>query len=288
MLRVCIREIVRNILAIAAALLLASMLAAVGTGFGVDERELDRRLSDESRAAIRKDAEQSRLTPGRVLESAQRALKGDFGTSTSLGRPVSQLLSERVAATMPPLAIAWLITVTVGVGAAAYAALRPEGPASQTLTAASTLLISMPCAVLALLFAWMRLPVVAALVAAAIPQSFRFAQGVLSGASGNWSFLAARARGIGGVGLAVRHLLYPAAPELIGVASMTLTFLIGAVIPIEALSGVTGLGHLVWLGAIGRDLPLIAATTVLVAAGTLGAGALSELAAAALRTRRAA
>ncbi len=286
MLRVCIREVVRNVLAITAALLLASMLAAVGTGFGVDERELDRRLTEESHAAIRQTAQESRLSPGRMLQFASRAIHGDFGTSTSLGRPVAELLRERVAATLPPLAIAWLITVIVGVSAAAFAALRPRGTANLTLTVASTFLISIPCAVLALLFAWMRLPVVAALVAAAIPQAFRFAQGVLNGAGGNWNLLAARARGVGGPGLAIRHLLYPAAPELVGVATMTLTFLIGAAIPIEALSGVSGLGHLVWLGAIGRDIPVIATMTLLVSVATLSAGALAELSAAAIRTRR--
>jgi len=44
---------------------------------------------------------------------------------------------------------------------------------------------------------------------------------------------------------------------------------IGSAIPIEALSGIAGVGDLAWQAALARDLPLLVNITILVTVATL-------------------
>lgn len=280
------RELIRWGLSLAAALFLAALLASLGSGFGVDEDELNRSLSAESVQAIREHAETQRFSASQMFAFCRNALGGNFGTSATLGRPVSELVRERTPVTLPPVAGAWLATFVLALGAALGLTLAGGPGAAKVCSAATSLMLALPSALLALLFAWLRLPITAALIAAVLPQVLRYAQGVLETARTAEPVLAARARGIGGFRLMFAYLLWPAAPELIGLASLTLNLLIGAVIPIEALSGAAGIGTLVWQAALGRDVALIAAMTVLVSAATLSSSSLAEMGALWLRARR--
>ena len=285
--RVCLRELLRTGLAIIAAVVISFLLVRAGSGFGVDERVLDVRLGAESREEIRKAAV-AQVTPAALWKYARGSLGGDLGDSAVFGRPVAELLREHAPETLPALGIAWIATVGLALWAGLAAAMRPGRLIEHTLLGSSALVLAVPCSVLALLFAWLKLPVTAALVVAVLPQAYRYAAGVLAGSASRSSVIAARSRGIHGVRLWFRHVLLPAAPELLGVMSLTANLLISAAIPIEALTGSSGLGHLVWQAALGRDLPLIAAMTLLVAVGTLAAGSSAEIGAAVIRAQRAA
>jgi ABC-type dipeptide/oligopeptide/nickel transport system permease component len=70
--------------------------------------------------------------------------------------------------------------------------------------------------------------------------------------------------------------------------SLTFNLLIGASIPLEALTGTSGIGHLAWQAALGRDSALIATVTLLVAGGTLLASSAAEIGAAMVEARRSA
>ena len=286
-LRVCIRELVRSGVAVCAALVLSFLLVHLGSGFGVDERSLDIRFNDDSQKALR-DQAAAEVSPRALLSFIRSMASGDFGTSATLGRPVAELVRERAPETLPALALAWIATIALALAAALASALRGPAAVAHVFSGASAFLLSIPCAVLALVAVWLRLPVVATLVIAVLPQAYRYALGVLDGAASRESVIAARSRGIGGPRLWIRHALLPAAPELLGVLGLTASLLISAVIPVEALTGAGGLGHLVWQAALGRDLPLIASMTLLVALGTLAAGSSAEIGAAILRARRSA
>jgi peptide/nickel transport system permease protein len=265
------------------AVILASVLVRLGSGSDVDEREMDARLNQASRDAIHQAAAaKHRFSVANTVDFARRALHGDFGESSSFGRPVAELLHDRFAYTFSSIALAWVITVSLAISAALFA---PDS-AGTALSGVSAFLMGVPSAVLALLFARLRFPVAAALLVAVLPQAYRFAAGILSESAAFPSVLAARSRGVGGVRLRVMHILLPAAPELIAITGMTLNMLVSAVIPIEALTGNSGLGHLVWQAALGRDLTLIAAMTLLVATATLFASSFAEVGAAVLRARR--
>src|ERR1041385_4939219 len=79
--------------------LLSATLVRFAPGYGVDERELDPRLSPASLEAIRGTRRLgSGLLPyyGRFLAQAAR---GDFGASQWLQRPVASLIRERLPVT---------------------------------------------------------------------------------------------------------------------------------------------------------------------------------------------
>src|ERR1700682_3746813 len=80
--------------------LLGATLVRLGPGFGVDERELDMSLSSESVAAVRQERAAERNIPSFYWHYLRGLLRGDFGVSHSLNRPVSELLAERLPYTL--------------------------------------------------------------------------------------------------------------------------------------------------------------------------------------------
>jgi ABC-type dipeptide/oligopeptide/nickel transport system permease component len=80
--------------------LLAGALIRMAPGFGTDERELDLRLNDDSVRRIRAEAEAGRSLWSFYLAYGRGLATGDLGTSRALGRPVSELLRERIPVTL--------------------------------------------------------------------------------------------------------------------------------------------------------------------------------------------
>src|SRR5574341_770608 len=97
------RLAIRQLLGLATTVLLAGLIAAtlvrMAPGFGVDEQELNPRLAQQSIEAIR----QSRQEENDILRFYGRylggLLRGDLGVSHSLGRPVSELVADRLPVT---------------------------------------------------------------------------------------------------------------------------------------------------------------------------------------------
>src|SRR5690349_18068524 len=92
--------------------LLAATLVRLAPGFDADERLLDARLSAASRDAIAADRSAGSNVWHYYRDYLAGLARGDFGRSISLGRPVRELLSERLASTLHAigagLALAWL------------------------------------------------------------------------------------------------------------------------------------------------------------------------------------
>ena len=72
------------------------------------------------------------------------------------------------------------------------------------------------------------------------------------------------ARGLGGLSIAVRYVVIPAAPQMAALAGVALMIGFGLLIPIEALCDVPGIGQLTWIAAGKRDLPLLSALALLI------------------------
>ena len=102
--------------------LLGATLARLAPGFGTDERELDSRLSPASLQALR----QSRSAQGDLgafyKNYVAGLLHGDLGVSSSLRRPVRELLAERIPVTLRGvglgLAGGWLLGLALAAPAA--------------------------------------------------------------------------------------------------------------------------------------------------------------------------
>ena len=256
--------------------LLSATLVRFAPGYGVDERELDPRLSQSSVDAIRAQ----RLLSSSLLpyygEYLRAAAHGDFGTSESLQRPVSELLKER----FPVTARSVLIGVSTAWSTAGLAAivglLLPGLFFELSSTLLSGLLLSLPSAVIALLFVYLRAPVFLAIAVVLFPKLFRFIRNLLAHAYEQPHVLAAEARGVRQVRIFLCHVIPFAAPALLALLGISLSMAFGAAIPIEALCDSAGIGQLAWYAAINRDLPLIMNLTLIVTLVTVASNSLAD------------
>src|SRR5882724_7959544 len=125
---------------------------------GVDERELDARLSDESRAAIRQSHEAERNIFHFYWAWLRGLAHGDLGVSQTLNRPVTQLLSERLPVTARLLGWGLLTGWVLGLGLALPLAFLRGGVFDMGASAVAALFLCLPAAVLGLLFVLLRAP----------------------------------------------------------------------------------------------------------------------------------
>jgi peptide/nickel transport system permease protein len=263
--------------------LLGATLVRLGPGFGVDERELDNRLSAESRQAIRSERAADNNVALFYLHYLSGLMRGDFGFSRSLNRPVSELLKERLPLTLGSLAYGALGGVSIGLTLALLTACW-RGPGSNLAPALlAGLCLAVPAAVIALLFLWMGAPGRWAIALVVFPHVYRYAKNLLVATYQSPHVLAAQARGLSNSRVWLAHVLTPAAPQLAALAGISVSLAFGASIPIEVISDTPGIGQLAWKAALDRDLPLLVNITVLVALMTLVANSLADLALAAWR-----
>ncbi len=135
--------------------LLGATLVRLGPGFGVDERELDSRLSADSQQAIRAERARDNNIAAFYFRYLAGLVHGDFGFSRSLNRPVSELLKERLPLTMVSLGYGVLGGVSIGL-ALALLTVWWRAPGADIVPALlSGLCLAAPAAVIALVFLWL-------------------------------------------------------------------------------------------------------------------------------------
>jgi peptide/nickel transport system permease protein len=264
------------------AALLSATLVRFAPGYGADERELDPRWSAQSVEALRQKQALHEGLASFYLHYLSGLAHGDLGESDSLKRPVGELLRQRLPVTAN--------SVVRGLGAAwlAAALLASLGLASRgglyeaSGTAFSSLLLSLPSAVVAMLAVHLRAPVFCAIGVVVFPRLYRYIRSLLVGSYDQPHVLAARARGLGSRTIFWRHVLPVAAPPLLALLGVSLAIAFGAAIPIEALCDSPGLGQLAWQAALSRDLPLIVNVTLVLCLAMLAANTLTDVAGRAL------
>src|SRR5580658_4070782 len=77
--------------------------------------------------------------------------------------------------------------------------------------------------------------------------------------------LQARAQGIATSRLLVAHVLPSLAGQLAALASLSVVTALSALVPVEVIFNVPGLGQLAWNAALNRDLPVLLAITLIMA-----------------------
>jgi peptide/nickel transport system permease protein len=194
---------------------LAAMLIRYSPGFGVDERELDPRLSQTNVEWIRSQRNHESNLLRYYGEYLRAAVHGDFGDSESLHRPISQLLTERFRVTLRSVSLAILIAWSAAFALATLSWLLGGWLFGLSCTLLNGFLLSLPAAVIALLFVYLRAPVFLAIAVVLFPKLFRFIHNLLSHASEQPHVLAAKARGVGKSQIFLRHILAPAAATLV-------------------------------------------------------------------------
>src|ERR1700739_3118174 len=144
-------KIARKFLLLAALALVGALLCATmvrfAPGFGVDERELDSRLSRASIDAIRSEHQVGDGLISYYGAYISGLLHGKFGNSTFLQRPVGELLKERAPFTVRAFLFD-LLTAWIGATALALLTIRFQSwLLDYSATAFTGLLIALPTAV---------------------------------------------------------------------------------------------------------------------------------------------
>jgi peptide/nickel transport system permease protein len=265
-----------------AALVLASGIACAilvrnTPGALVDEQELDRRLSEDSLAALRtQKAEEARIGAyfGRYLRGLVR---GDLGYSESNHEPIASLIADRAPETLRILAVglagAWALGLALAMPAGRW---RRAWAYDAVSTIAAGFLLSLPAALVAYLCLIAGAPPAVVLMIVLTPKVFHFARNLIVQGYGTSHVAMARARGVGEVRIVWAHVLRGAAPQMLALLAISASMAIGAAIPIEAICDVPGLGRLAWQAALARDLPLLVNLTMLIGLVTASAMAVAE------------
>src|SRR5258706_13793652 len=98
-----LQKFVTRLLLLAALTLLGGLISATlvrfAPGYGIDERELDPRLTQASVEALRSSHRTDSGLLSYYTHYLCNAIRGDFGKSEWLGRPVRSLIQERFPVT---------------------------------------------------------------------------------------------------------------------------------------------------------------------------------------------
>lgn len=258
--------------------LLGATLVRFAPGFGVEEEELDTRLSEQSIRSIRQAHPDERNLVRFYSHYLAGMLHGNLGNSHLLGRPVADLFAERAPVTLRSLGFGLLGSWVFGFALALPGALYRRWSYDAVTTVVSGLFLCLPSAALALFFVHFDGPVPLAIALAIFPRIFRYSRNLLLQTYGLPHVLTAKAKGLGGARILLWHVLPSAAPQMLALAGVSVSMAFGAAVPIEVICDSPGIGQLAWHAALGRDLPLLVNVTLLVTLITLIANSISDLA----------
>jgi peptide/nickel transport system permease protein len=256
--------------------LFGATLMRIAPGFSSDEQELNSGLSSQSIQAIRQarlaDADIPRYYAGYIAS----LLRGDLGVSRSLNQPVRQLLQERLPVTLRSMAIALALAWFFGLALATLAQIARSTVFTSLTEGLSGTFISTPAAVLALVFVLLRWPPQVAAALLVFPKIYRYGYNLLQQSYELPHVLTARAKGAGPWRVLGWHVAPTALPQLLALVGVSISIVIGVLLPIEVICDIPGIGQLAWQAAEARDLPLLVTLTLVVAFVTVCATMLSD------------
>jgi peptide/nickel transport system permease protein len=258
---------------------LGATLVRLAPGFGVDEEELDSRLNQKSILALRQSNAGNGSVASFYLNYCGKLLRGDLGVSHTLHQPVRQLLAERFPETLKSVGLGLFLGWTVGLVLAVAAVMSRASFVDLAGGLLASVLLSIPAAVLAILFVIVQAPGRLVIGLIVFPKIFHYARNLLAHSASLPHVLTARAKGLGGVRVLLWHILPVAAPQLFALAGVSVSLAFAAAIPVEVLCDLPGIGQLAWQAAMGRDLVLLVNLTMVVTLITVVANSAAEMAA---------
>lgn len=209
------------------------------------------------------------------------ALRGDFGTSYSLGKPVSELIRNAFANTLTLALCAALFAWIVGIGCGILSAVRKDHLADRLFMGFSMLGISLPVFMVAMLlqyiFAyrlhWLPvsgtqswkgfiLPAIALGWNSAGQVSQMMRTTLLETLQEDY-IDTARAKGRGPMGVLVFHALRNAMLPVMTMMAIQLSSLLSGAVITETVFSINGVGRLMVQAISGRDIPLLQGTSLL-------------------------
>lgn len=261
---------------------LLMLFAAAGTillvrfapGFFSDSREMDARYAQAAQSEITAGNSQQLSVASIAIHEFRSWLSGDFGESRQYHLPVRELVGARVRVSAFLLArgvgFGWMLAVCA---ALPISALRHNGI---LWGLPFTLLLAVPTAALATvcILAGIGGPVlVLSLIVAA--REFKFLRGMLERAWRSSHLLQGRAQGLSPRALVSLHIIPNLASQLCALTTLSIVTALGALVPIEVIFTVPGVGQLAWSAVMNRDLPVLVAVSLLMACVVGVAGMIS-------------
>src|SRR4051794_1460645 len=152
------RHLTRILITLLLGGLFAATLVRFAPGFDTDEQQTDLRLSAESVQALRSARAREHNIARFYAGFLSSALRGDFGQSRTLNRPVRELVGERLPVTMKLIAFGLLVGWSLGFVLAVTAVMSRLFAYDVLATLLAGLFLCIPSAVLALLFVYANAP----------------------------------------------------------------------------------------------------------------------------------
>ena len=224
------------------------------------------------------------------------ALRGDFGTSYSLGKPVSSLMGSAFGNTLKLSVMASLFAWVIGILCGVISAVRKGGPADHIFMGFSLLGVSMPVFMTAMILqfffgyylhwlpisgsgSWLNfvLPAVALGWNSAGAIS-RLTRSTLLDVLQEDYIETARAKGLTQAAVAIFHALRNTMLPVVTMMAIQFSGMLSGAVITETVFSINGIGRLAVQAISGRDIPLLQGTvlfsTAVVILGNLAADSL--------------
>lgn len=266
-----VKRLARAMLVVALVVAGSTFLVRFAPGYLSDAREMDARYGGLARAELSAEAARSTSLKQMLQTEFRGWMHGSLGISRQYEVPVAELIQQRLAVTggllLRSIISAWVLVLCTALVSSARC--RP----SLLWQLPSALLLAVPTAAMATLCMLSDqggpMLVMTLLVAG---QDFKFLDRMLRKAWQQPHLLQARAQGMTTMRLVYAHILPCIASQMFALAALSIVTALSAVVPVEVIFSVPGLGQLAWGAAMNRDLPVLLGVTMIMAVAVTVAG----------------
>jgi peptide/nickel transport system permease protein len=270
-----LKHLTRTIAIVLLVIIGCTAMVRFAPGYLSDSREMDARYADAARVELSAEAERSSSLLHMLSTEISGWERGDLGLSRQYQVPVLELILPRLAVTGGLMLRGILFAWTLALCAALISSAGRKRSFFWHVPA--TLLLAVPTAAMATicLLAGSGGPVlVMTLLLAA--RDFKFLDRVLRKTCCDPHLLQARAQGVGTRRLLLAYILPSIASQLVALARLSIITALGALVPVEVIFNLPGIGQLAWNAALNRDLPVLLAVTMIMAIAVTLAGIASN------------
>ena len=258
------KQIVLTLVVVALVSAASSVMVRLAPGYLSDAREMDGKFASSARHQLATEEIRNGTIVHVLVNQVNNWTRGTLGLSREYEVPVMELIRPRLAVTgsltLKTIGLAWTLALCGAMAASLVPRLRL---AAQIPVA---FLLAVPTAAMAttcLLIDGGGPVIVLTLVIAV--RDFKFVERILRKAWCEPHLLQARAQGITTARMVRAHILPGIAPQLLALATLSIVTALGAIVPVEVIFNVPGLGSLAWGAAQNRDIPVLVAVTMLFA-----------------------
>ncbi|TVQ69942.1 MAG: ABC transporter permease [Oceanospirillales bacterium] len=111
--------------------------------------------SQQDRAELRERLGLNDPIPIQFFRFVGNAVKGEFGISYRMARPVSEVIAERLPATLELALVSGVLAISLGIGLGVYTALRRDGWLSHFIMSSSLIGVSLPTFLIGILLIYL-------------------------------------------------------------------------------------------------------------------------------------